>query len=85
VPRTALATPIRNSTVLEVARQALTIARAGLVRRGRHDKQGRDETRFLEPIEAILSQACTPAEEILSRYEKAWGRSTGPLFTEFSF
>ena len=85
VPRTALATPIRNTTVLEVARQTLAIAKSGLALRGRRDKQGRDESRFLEPVEAIVAQGCTPAEELLSRYENAWGKSTAPLFTEFSF
>jgi glutamate--cysteine ligase len=85
VPRSALATPIRNTTVLEVARQTLAIAKSGLALRGRRDKQGRDESRFLEPIEAIVAQGCTPAEELLSRYQNAWGRSTAPLFTEFSF
>jgi glutamate--cysteine ligase len=85
VPRTALATPIRNTTVLEVARHALAISRAGLVRRGRLDKHGRDESRFLDPIDAILSEGCTPAEELLSRFNRAWGQSTAPLFTEFSF
>jgi glutamate--cysteine ligase len=85
VPRTALATPIRDTTVLEVARQASTIAKAGLVRRGQRDAEGRDESRFLQPIETILSEGCTPAEELLSRYRGAWGQSTAPLFTEFSF
>jgi glutamate--cysteine ligase len=85
VPRTALATPIRNTNALEVARQALAIAKAGLVRRGRLDKHRRDESRFLEPLEIILGEGCTPAEEILSRYDGAWKQNTAPLFTEFSF
>jgi glutamate--cysteine ligase len=85
VPRTALRTPFRKGSVLEVARQALEIARAGLVRRGRLDPQGRDETRFLEPIEAVLREGCTPAEELLARYQGDWGRRTAPLFTEFAF
>jgi glutamate--cysteine ligase len=71
--------------VLEIARQALAISRAGLVRRGRLDKQARDESKFLDPIDTILGEGCTPAQELLSRFDNAWGRSTAPLFTEFSF
>ena len=49
------------------------------------DKEGRDESRFLEPIDTILREGCTPADELLSRYEGAWKHSTAPLFTEFAF
>ena len=40
---------------------------------------------ILEPIDIILREGCTPADELLSRYEGAWSRSTAPLFTEFAF
>jgi len=85
VPRTALGTPIRTTTALEIARQALAISKAGLQRRALRDTEGRDESRFLEPIDAILREGCTSAEELLSRYQGAWKQSTAPLFTEFSF
>jgi glutamate--cysteine ligase len=85
VPRTALATPLRGGTVLDVAREMLAIARDGLRRRARLDGRGRDETIFLDPVENILREGCTPAQELLLRYEGPWGRRTGPLFTEFAF
>jgi glutamate--cysteine ligase len=85
VPRTGLGTPFRRTSVLEPARQALAIAKAGLVRRGFPDERGRDETRFLEPVEAILREGCTPAEEMLARYGREWRGSTAPLFTEYAF
>jgi glutamate--cysteine ligase len=85
VPRTALRTPFRRTTVLEVARQALAIAQSGLKRRGFVDREGRDESVFLEPVEAILRAGLTPAEEILARYESEWARSTAPLFREYAF
>jgi glutamate--cysteine ligase len=84
VPRTALDTPFRGTSVLEIARRALAISRAGLARRARRDEKDSDETRFLEPVEAILREGFTPAQEILSRYAGEWGRSTAPLFTEFA-
>jgi glutamate--cysteine ligase len=85
VPRTALRTPFRRTTVLEIARQAHGIARAGLKRRARLDAKGQDESIFLEPIEAILESGLTPAEEILARYEGEWARSTDPLFRDYAF
>jgi glutamate--cysteine ligase len=85
VPRLALQTPVHGTTTLEVARQATAIAHAGLTRRAYRNPGGQDETLFLEPVEAIVQQGCTPADEMLQRYETVWGRSTDPLFTEFAF
>ncbi|HZT47276.1 MAG TPA: glutamate--cysteine ligase [Hyphomicrobiaceae bacterium] len=85
VPRTALRTRFRDTTVLEVARQVLAIARAGLSRRGFTNAKGEDEAIFLEPLEAILRDGLTPADEILFRYERDWGRRTAPLFTDYAF
>ncbi len=85
VPRTGLATPFRSTTVLEIARTAFAIARAGLVRRGIRDAQGNDETRFLEPVEAILREGMSPAQEMLARYHGSWHGSLTPLYTEYAF
>jgi len=49
------------------------------------DARGNDETKFLEPVETILREGCTPAEEMLLRYKRDWGGSTDPLFTELAF
>jgi glutamate--cysteine ligase len=85
VPRTGLRTPFRRGTVLDVAREAVAIARAGLARRALKDAQGNDETRFLDPVEAIVREGMSPAQEMLARYEGAWSRSVAPLFTEYAF
>jgi glutamate--cysteine ligase len=85
VPRTALRTPFRNTTVLELSRQVLAIAQAGLQRRAFANAKGHDERVFLEPVEAILREGMTPADEILLRYERDWGRRTDPLFSDYAF
>jgi glutamate--cysteine ligase len=85
VPKTALHTPFRGGTVLDVARKALEISKAGLRARGRHDPAGKDESRFLEPVEAILREGRTPAEEILARYDGEWRQNIAPMFSEFAF
>jgi glutamate--cysteine ligase len=85
VPKSALKTPFRRTTVLELARQVLVIAQAGLQRRAFANAKGRDERIFLEPVEAILREGMTPADEILLRYERDWGRRTDPLFRDYAF
>jgi len=85
VPKTALSTRLRRTSVLELARQVLQIAAAGLKRRARFNAQGKDETVFLEPIEQILREGRTFAEEMLGRYQEEWGNSTDPLFKEYAF
>ena len=80
VPKSALAHAVpRRRRVLEVARAALAIAQAGLQRRARHrTRRGEDESIFLEPVEAILRNGITPAEEMLVRYERDWDRQHRP-------
>jgi glutamate--cysteine ligase len=85
VPRTALRTSFRRTSVLELARQVLRIAQSGLQRRAFVNAQGEDERIFLEPVEGILRDGLTPADEILLRYERDWGRRTDPLFSDYAF
>jgi glutamate--cysteine ligase len=85
VPKMALHAPIGSATALDVAREALAISRSGLRRRAITNAKGADESIFLEPIEAILKEGCTPAQEMLLRFEREWGRRTDPLFVEYAF
>jgi len=82
VPRLGLAARIAGRDLSAVAADAVAIARAGLKRRGRRDATGRDETIFLEPLEAIVAEGRTPAEHWLARYEKAWNERIEPVFRE---
>lgn len=61
------------------------LARAGLARRDRRDSQGRDETRFLKPLEDSLASARTPAEVLLARYNGEWKQSVEPIFDELAY
>ena len=85
MPKSALRTRLRSGTVLDVARQALAIAKSGLQRRAILNAKGADESIFLEPLEAILREGCTPAEEMLLRFEREWGARIDPLFVEYAF
>ncbi len=85
VPRTALKTPFRGTTVGELARQVLTIAADGLRNRARLDDQGRDERRHLERLWEIVETGTTPAEDLLEAYHGRWGGSLEPIFTEYAY
>ena len=47
--------------------------RAGLTRRARLDRNGRDETRYLRPLEEIVARGITPAEELLENISRRRG------------
>ncbi|OYX12178.1 MAG: glutamate--cysteine ligase, partial [Rhizobiales bacterium 32-66-8] len=82
VPRLALTARIAGRTVREIAGDVLALARQGLARRRRLDSQGRDETRFLAPLEEILASGRTPAED---KYAGPWGQSVAPIFHERAY
>ncbi|MCE1234809.1 MAG: glutamate--cysteine ligase [Hyphomicrobiales bacterium] len=69
VPRSALATPFRDRTVREVAREALAISREGLKRRGRRDAEGRDEAVHLDVLDEIVASGKTFAERLIADFE----------------
>ena len=85
VPKTALTTPFRNRTVLELAGDMVTLAREGLARRGKMSSGDYDETAYLAPLEEVLALKASPAELLLRDYETRWGRSVEPIFVEHSF
>jgi glutamate--cysteine ligase len=81
-PRLALAARIGGRGLREVARDALSLARGGLKRRARLDKIGLDETRYLDPLDAIVAEGRAPALHWIERFEGPWGRSVAPAFRE---
>jgi len=85
VPSLGLEAWVGGHSVAHVAREVVNIARDGLKRRDMRDSQGRDESRFLKPLEDILASGCTPAQVLLDRFEKEWNRSIEPVFEEFAY
>ncbi len=85
VPKTALRTQFRNTTVREIARQALRIARLGLKNRKKINDKNQDETIYLSPIDAIAGNGRTVADDLLSRYHGAWHGNIDHIFEEFAF
>lgn len=80
-PKTALATPFRDRTIREVAKEVLAISRAGLAARARRDAAtGRDETVYLEPLDEIVASGKTLADRLLADFHGAWGGRVDPVF-----
>ena len=80
VPKRALATPFRGGTLRDVAREVLAIARGGLARRARRDARDRDETLYLEPLDLIVAEGRTAAENLLAAHHNLWSGSVEPVF-----
>jgi glutamate--cysteine ligase len=80
-----LAAKVRGRSVREIARDMVDLARGGLVGRARLDGSGRDESRYLAPVDAIIETGRTPAQDLLDLYEGRWNRSVLPAFTECVF
>ncbi len=90
VPVKALATPFRNGTVQDIAREMLTLSAHGLKRRARLNSTGEDERIFLNPLRSIVERGQTIAEEMLEKYYKpvdqgGWGENIDYIFRDYAF
>ncbi|MBM3551388.1 MAG: glutamate--cysteine ligase [Alphaproteobacteria bacterium] len=81
VPALALDATIGGRRLREIGRDVLLLAERGLRGRARLDAQGRDESVFLAPLEAILEDGRTLAQQRLDAYHGGWGRSIDAAFT----
>jgi glutamate--cysteine ligase len=85
VPRRALQLPFRGGTVRELALRALEIAGQGLKRRAKLNRNGADETMFLQPLVEFAEANQTPAERKLELFRTEWNGSVDPVFREFAY
>jgi glutamate--cysteine ligase len=85
VPRTALKTKFRNRTVLEIARDVVGLARAGLLSRSRFNAEGDDETIYLAPLEEIVASGITSAEKLLRQFEEEWRGDIDEVFRRYAY
>lgn len=85
VPKTALKTPFRKGTVLDIAREAVAIAASGLRARAIRNSNGADESIYLEPLVEFLDAGICPAERKLALFHGEWGGRIDPLFGAFAY
>jgi glutamate--cysteine ligase len=78
-------TPFRGRKVLDLAREMLEIAQAGLRARAREDAIGTTEEGFLQPLVDLVGRGYTRAEELLRKWREDWNGDLSRLFTEYNF
>jgi glutamate--cysteine ligase len=85
VPKLGFKAEIRGFKMLELARKTVELAARGLSHRKRLDRNGRDETRYLRPLEESVERGITPAEELLEKFHGSWQGSVEPIFEEYAY
>ncbi len=86
VPRLGLrATAPDGRPLLDVARDALDIASAGLAARGEVNSMGDSEVGFLRPLHDIIAEGKTPADKLLERWHGEWAGDLARVYEEKSF
>ncbi len=84
-PVLGLATPFRNGTLLDVARDVLKLAAQGLKARNKSDGAGGDETIFLSPLKEVVENGKTPAQLMVEKFHNEWNEDVRPIFKELAF
>jgi glutamate--cysteine ligase len=72
--RHGLATRIGRVSLLDLARELLSIAREGLKRQAARDAEGRDETIYLERLHTQLRAGTSPGQIVAERWNGGWRR-----------
>jgi glutamate--cysteine ligase len=84
VAKLAFVTPFRDTNVLDLARQMLAIATAGLESRAK--ALGiKSEKGFLEPLQELVDRGQTRAEELLALHRGEWKGDLCRLFEAYNF
>ena len=85
VPVRGFRAEVANTNVFTLAQETLRLAAKGLARRKQLDRNGRDETRYLRPLEESIARGITPAEELLEKYFNEWNSSVERIFDEYAY
>jgi len=80
VPRLGLATPFRDTKLLQLAETMLDIAASGLAKLNCRNEDGMDETIHLAPLLHAVEHNQTQAEQWLHAYRHDWNEHIDPIF-----
>ncbi len=85
-PRLGLDAPAPGGKkMLELAREVLAIAEAGLHRRDCCSHKGRDEHIYLDPLKEIAASGKTASTILLEKFHGPWNGSVDPMFREYAY
>jgi glutamate--cysteine ligase len=85
VPKLGFKAAVRGRTLLDLSRDCLALARAGLKRRNQRDSSGADETKYLLPLDELVARGTTRAEELLEKFRGPWRGSVDPVYEEYAY
>jgi glutamate--cysteine ligase len=85
VPSQGLKATIKGRSVLDTAREAISIARGGLKSRANLNSDGEDESVFLATLDEIIAKKATLADDLLMLYNGRWNGSVEPVFSEYQY
>jgi len=85
VAKHGLRANINGTSVQDIARECVAMARSGLARRQRLSGSGDHEGGFLVPLEEIIERGTTPAEEKLKSFEGRWSHDLSALFKDYAY
>lgn len=85
VPVQGLKATVAGRSVMDVARETVSISRDGLRNRKRLNDEGQDESVFLNPLDEVLAKKATLAEDLLTAYNGRWNQSVLPVFDEYQY
>jgi glutamate--cysteine ligase len=83
--RVGLKATVAGRPLQEVARELVTIAKAGLKRRARLSAGFVDETGYLAELEEVAETGITPAERLLDLYNGPWKGDVTRAFAELAY
>ena len=82
VAQNGLRAKLGHHQLSTLAGQLVEIAKKGLAARACLDSEGRDETKFLAPIEEVVRTQQTPADVMLELYHSKWEQNIDHVFRE---
>ncbi len=87
VAKQGLQASVAGRSLLEVAKEVLSISEAGLKARARPGAGGMipDETHFLNALQEIVSRGYSPAQRMLNMYNGEWGGDLKHVYREFAY
>jgi glutamate--cysteine ligase len=85
VPVQGLKATVAGLSLMDVARETVSISRDGLRNRKRLNEDGQDESVFLNPLDEVLAKKATMAEDLLTAYNGRWNKSVLPVFDEYQY
>jgi len=83
--KSGLNTNLRNEPIFKHALHFIHLSKQGLVRRNIKNKSNKDESIFLNEIEAMIKLQKTPASILVDKFNHSWKENINNLFDEEAF